>query len=231
MHRDAAPVRAVFFDIDDTLVDHTAAMGVATRALFASLSLDESFDAFHQRWKAAHARHYPRFLRGELSYAASARARARDAIDAAMTDEAADALFEKYLAVYERGWTLFPDVLPCLDSLRHVRLGIISNGRADEQTRKLKRLDVDQRFEIVCVSEDVGAAKPSPRIFEHACRLAGIAPNEALYVGDQYELDACAARAAGIRSVWLNRRGATPVVLDGIPSIESLHALRATAGV
>ena len=155
-------IQAVFFDIDDTLVQHTAAIHAATVALHGRLVPHVPFEEFHGRWKAAHARHYPRFLRGESSYLESSRNRVREGIDPAITDAAADEIFTTYLADYESGWTLYDDVVPCLDKLRHVPLGIISNGRTTEQHRKLSTLGVADRFKCVCVSEDVGIAKPDP---------------------------------------------------------------------
>ena len=217
-------IRAVFFDIDDTLVQHTAAMHAATVALHGRLAPEVRFDEFHARWKTAHARHYPRFLRGEASYVECARGRLRDAVDPAITDAAADEIFAMYLSEYESGWALYDDVIPCLDKLRHVPLGVISNGRTTEQKRKLKTLGVADRFSCVCVSEELGIAKPAAEMFLHACGELGIAAADALYVGDQYELDACAAAAAGLRSVWLNRRG---IQKDecGVRSISSLDGV------
>jgi len=220
----AVLIQAVFFDIDDTLVQHTAAMKAATVALHGRLAADVPFEEFHARWKAAHATHYPRFLRGEKSYAESARARVRDAVDPAITDAAADEIFATYLSEYESGWALYDDVIPCLDKLRHVPLGVISNGRTIEQKRKLKTLGVADRFSCVCVSEDLGIAKPASEIFLHACRELRVAPGDALYVGDQYELDACAASAAGLQSVWLNRRE-TQRQDCKVPAIGSLDGL------
>jgi putative hydrolase of the HAD superfamily len=100
-------IRAVFFDIDDTLIDHTTAVSAATVALYRSMALNATLEEFQSRWKAAHARHYPRFIRGEISYTESSRARVREAISTAMSDEAVDGAFAKYLAVYERSWTIF----------------------------------------------------------------------------------------------------------------------------
>jgi len=216
----------VFFDIDDTLVDHSTALRAAVIALHRSLGPGIKLQEFQAKWQAAHALHYSRFLKGEISYTESARARVRDVISDGLSDEAADALFAKYLTDYESGWTLFPDVLPCLAQLRAVSLGVISNGPAVEQKRKLSRLRIANYFQWVSVSEEIGIAKPDARIFQVACERAGVAPQEALYVGDQYELDACAALSAGLKSVWLNRRAAGRPGGDG-QSIKSLEALAA----
>jgi putative hydrolase of the HAD superfamily len=177
-------IKVVFFDIDDTLVDHATAMRRATVALHASVAPGTGLDEFLLSWKGAHARHYPRFLRGEVTYAESARARVRDAIGRELPANEADAIFTRYLADYERGWTLFPDVISCLDALHDMSLGVISNGRSDEQRRKLTKLGIAGRFPCVCVSEDIGVAKPDSRIFELACARAGVEASDALYVGD-----------------------------------------------
>ena len=219
-------IQAVLFDIDDTLVEHTRAMRAATVALYESRASRTGLEPFLAQWKAAHGRHYPRFLRGEISYAESARARVREVLDAAATDADADERFAAYLADYERGWMLCADVLPCLDELRDLPLGVISNGRSDEQRRKLTVLGVSDRFRGVFISEEVGVAKPAPGIFERACESMGVVADRAVYVGDHYDLDACAARSAGLQGVWLNRRG-TPRPGTGVPSISSLAGLRA----
>ena len=218
-------VRAVFFDIDDTLVDHVTAMSRATEALYRRLAPQVGFDEFVARWKAAHGRHYPRFLEGETTYEQAVRSRVRETIDPFITDDAADALFTQYLADYESGWALFPDVMACLDRMTTVPLGVISNGRSAEQKRKLKVLGIIDRFRWVCISEEVGFAKPARQIFERACAEAGVTPGDTLYIGDQYEVDACAAHAAGLQCIWLNRRGTTVPHCQAI-SMRSLDELR-----
>lgn len=179
----------------------------ATIGLHRTAHLSTSPPAFLQHWHDAHRRYYPRFLSGELAYETTARARIREAVSPGLSDEEADRLFAGYLADYEAGWSVFADVVPCLDRLTSCRLGIISNGRASEQRRKLASTGIDQRFEQVIISEDCECAKPNPQIFHRACELVQVSPADAVYVGDQYELDACAARSAGLRGVWLDRGG------------------------
>ena len=120
--------------------------------------------------------------------------------------------------------------LPCLDDVSHLRLGVISNGRSREQVRKLVNLGIHNRFEVVVVSEEVGTAKPDPGIFDHACEAMGVPPGHAVYVGDQYDLDASAAVSAGLRGIWLNRSGAARPVCE-VPSIRSLEDLVSSAGL
>lgn len=217
-------IRAIFFDVDDTLIDHSTAMGAAIDDLHTELHLEEPIEQFRIRWKASHRRHYPRFLRGEISYKTASRNRVREAIDPSANDNQADRLFEFYLARYEAGWRPFPDVLPCLDSLGTFRLGVISNGRTDEQKRKLTTLGVAGRFQHVLISEEVGMPKPDRELFILAAKTSGVMPSEILYVGDQYHIDACAARDAGMYGVWLDRHKKSTKEHAG-PIINSLGEL------
>jgi 2-haloacid dehalogenase/putative hydrolase of the HAD superfamily len=72
-------------------------------------------------------------------------------------------------------------------------------------------------FPAVVTSEDAGAYKPSPRIFQRALALLGLRADEVLHVGDSLHADVAGARAAGIAAVWVNRRG-RPVPDDMDPA-------------
>jgi putative hydrolase of the HAD superfamily len=74
----------------------------------------------------------------------------------------------------------------------------------------LKRLGILDRFEWLVASEQVGVAKPDPAIFIEACRRAQAEPCDCVYVGDDFEKDAVASQAAGLRGIWVNREAALP---------------------
>jgi putative hydrolase of the HAD superfamily len=214
----------VFFDIDDTLIDHGAALRSAATSVHAGLKLGVPVQDFLAAWQAALLRYYPLYLKGEITYEVARRARIRETIDPALADTEADDLFASYLARYEAAWTLFPDVLPCLDRLMSFRLGIISNGRSDEQRKKLGRFGLVGRFEHILISEECGVAKPDQKIFRWACAAVRVSPAEALYIGDQYEIDVCGARNAGLEGIWLDRHG-TASADNRPPVVRSLDEL------
>ena len=197
----------IFFDIDDTLVDHGSAVRAAVEALHRSVVVNISLEEFFLVWTGALKRHFDRYLAGELSYEAQRRARVRDAIDPTLSDETADRIFSTYLASYEANWSLFPDVRPCLERLNSYRLGVISNGETVQQRLKLARTGIADRFESIVISEESGCAKPNAAIFHRACSMAGESPERSVYVGDLYDVDAVAARNAGLVGVWLDRAG------------------------
>jgi putative hydrolase of the HAD superfamily len=112
-------------------------------------------------------------------------------------------------------WHVYPDVLPALDALEAagIRRAVISNfvwGAPD----LLHDLDLASRFEALMISARVGYRKPHAGIFRHALDVTGVAPQQAIHVGDSYRGDAMGAAAAGIQPVLIAREGPGP--LEGV---------------
>jgi putative hydrolase of the HAD superfamily len=221
---DARKLMFVFFDIDDTLLDHVAAARAGAMALHRHIGAQVPAEQFVSDWAAALDRNFPRFLAGELSFQGQRRERIRQVVDAALTDEAADEVFAGYQDAYEAAWALFPDVLPCLETFSNSRLGIISNGQVAQQRQKLKKTSIEARFECIVISEECGYAKPSAEIFLEACRRIDASPADAVYVGDRYDVDAEGARRDGLSGIWLDRNR-TRTALHESPVVATLDEL------
>jgi len=114
-----------------------------------------------------------------------------------------------FTGYYDANLRLFPDVKPLLKALGDRPLGIITNGAPERQQAKLVRVGLQGRFDPVVTAGEVSIRKPEARLFHVACARAGVAPAETVHVGNNLAHDAEAARAAGLRGVWLNRNGAT----------------------
>ena len=65
-----------------------------------------------------------------------------------LSDHEADDCFALYERHYRLHWTLFDDVLPCLQALSQHRIGIISNGNAEQQKRKLAQTGIAAFFAV-----------------------------------------------------------------------------------
>jgi putative hydrolase of the HAD superfamily len=99
----------------------------------------------------------------------------------------------------------YDDVLPGLLRLKgRVRIGSITNGNADLQT-----IGLAHHFQGSVAAHQLGVAKPDAAIFLAGCEALGVAPHEAVYVGDDLLLDVQGAQRAGLRAVWMNRMGKT----------------------
>ena len=83
---------------------------------------------------------------------------------------------------------------------RGLSLAIVSNsdGRIESA---FKQAGIEHHFEFFIDSFNVGIEKPDPEIFRLATERAGVAPNEAAYVGDLYEVDVVGARCAGLTPI------------------------------
>ncbi len=110
----------------------------------------------------------------------------------------------------ERPIRLFSDARRCLDQLaaEHRLLGVVSNSTSEARVRSiLDRVGILDYFDRVVSSGTEGVEKPDPEIFRRAVARLGVAPAEAVYVGNLVHTDARAARAAGLYALWLNRYG------------------------
>ncbi len=212
----------IFFDLDGTLLDHDAAERQGALAFAAAFGLDES--GFVTLWREASERYMDRFLAGEIDFAEQRRLRLQDLLGRTLSNDQAAEIFGVYLDAYERGWRLYPDVLPCLEGLAGTELGIITNGHRGQQLKKLEATAILEKFALVVTSEDTGAAKPRPEIFASACDRAGVERTACTYIGDRLETDARAAARAGLRGIWLDRAASGPEVAD-VEVIRSLSDL------
>jgi putative hydrolase of the HAD superfamily len=237
-------IRAVLFDLDDTLFAHRESVeaGILAHrtALGGAFATAEPASEF-ARWNALEEQHYHRYLAGEIDYLEQRRARARAFVapyGVELDDEAALRWFADYTNHYRVSWILHGDVHACLAAITPRAVGIITNGDLEFQTAKIVATGLDELIPLgnVVASGEVGVTKPDAGIFEHAARRLGVSPAEACYVGDRLHTDAIGAVRAGLLGVWIDRRGvATEEQLaeadrEGVPVIRGLAELPALLG-
>ena len=199
---------AIFFDLDDTLLDDRGAQESYLGDLYSNhrSEIQGTEATFRLAWRRAIDRHFPRYVKGEISLTEQRRARVRDAFDRPdMADAATDLLITEFIAGYEASWRPLPDALRVLQQLKKIPLGVVTNGSSEQQFAKIRQTGILDLFTIVVVSEAVGHAKPSPQIFHHACAGLGVDPMDCTFIGDSWDLDVEGARGAGLQPIWLNR--------------------------
>lgn len=104
--------------------------------------------------------------------------------------------------------SLYPrheDICDFVERLRQksFQLGVISNGRVSSQWPKMQRAGLDSAFESIVISEEVGFEKPHPEPFLASLRVLDVAPENALYVGDNPYHDVGGAAAVGMKNCWV----------------------------
>ena len=197
-------LRAIAFDLDNTLWDVGPVLVRAEQRLHAWLSehcpritervsVEDMRAAREQLARSEpHNAHDFTYLR-KAGLAAHAR-------DCGYSQEVAERAFQVFFAARNE-LQPFPDVRPALERLRsRYQLASLSNGNAD-----LGLIGLAPLFSVSLNARQIGVGKPHPRCFEHLARDLRTAAVNILYVGDDPLLDVEAARAAGLRTAWMNR--------------------------
>ncbi len=86
-------------------------------------------------------------------------------------------------------------------------------------------MGIGELLEVMVISDEVGMKKPDPRIFRMALERLEVGAEEAVFVGDNLELDIAGARGVGMRAVWLNPDGKEGV--EGVEMVGSLGEILA----
>jgi putative hydrolase of the HAD superfamily len=199
-------IRTITLDLDDTLWEIHPVIRRAERVLRAWMT------EHYPRIVEMYAREDVMALRAQVVEEFEDRIHdltfIRRTVLARMSDAAGyDAVFvDEAFEVFDRERNtleLFPEVLPALQSLsRRYTLVAVTNGNA-----RLDRIGIDDLFDDFVSARTAGAAKPARVIFDAAVDAGGAGAHETLHVGDHPEYDVDGARAAGLRTAWMNRNG------------------------
>jgi putative hydrolase of the HAD superfamily len=193
-------VRAIFFDIDNTLYDSTTLSSMArknsVRAMIdAGLDAQEEvvlkdLSAIIEKFGSNYDRHYDELLK---TYSV-------------MDPKIIAAGVVAYEHTKNAYLKPLPGVVPTLIELKKkYKLGVISNGLVIKQWEKLVGLRLHHFFEAVITSQACSCEKPSPEIFHAALQALKVRPKEAVMVGDKIEIDIEGAENVGMKSIWLKK--------------------------
>lgn len=216
-------IRAVIFDLDNTLVDFMRMKRMAIRAAIdamidAGLELDrraaeEEIQAIYDREGIEYQRVFDDFLEAHLGV-----------IDHKILASGIVA----YRRAREAALVLYPHVTVTLMELikSGLRLAVVSDAPRREAWLRLCHLNLHHLFDVVVTYEDTGERKPSPAPFRAALERLGVGPDEALMVGDWPERDVVGATQVGIRTVFARYGDTFGTRESGADfEIEDIHAL------
>lgn len=183
MKRPVFVAKAVLFDWDGTLLNSFAADERAYLAMFEALGIKFTSEDL--------ARHYhPDWYR---VYRAAR-------IDRSRWQEA-DRLWRE--AYSHEKTTLLPGVRAVLRNLaKRFTLGLVTSGSRDRVCIQLENLQLAKYFAVRVCSEDASPRKPHPAPLRRALQLAGLAPEDCVYVGDSPQ-DIEMARRAKVRAIGI----------------------------
>ena len=206
----SGPIRAVTFDLDDTLWDVEPAIACAERDLRAWLDahcpdMASRYDRdalFRIRGEIIAETPHLQHDVSELRVQVLKRALLRTGRANAEAERLARAGFEVFLAS-RHAIVYYEHAVQVLETLRRrFLIGALTNGNAD-----VRRLDIGPLFHFAIQAGEVGSSKPEPVMFEEAMRRTRLGPREIVHVGDHLENDVAGAKQLGWYTVWVNRAG------------------------
>ena len=226
-------MNAVLFDLDDTLFDHRESARAALRAVHAAHAATADFAEFERHHTHYLEEMHLEVLAGRVGLDDARRERFRRvfrALGVTLGESQAEVIASGYRSGYLTSRRPLEGAADLLAALKpHARIAIVTNNLLDEQQEKLAFCGLASHVDALVASEDVGVAKPDPRIFEIALERVGASPAEAVMVGDSWANDVAGAHALGIRAIWFNPdRVPRPAAPAGI---EELHSLAPAAEV
>ena len=200
------PIQAVSFDGDQTLWDfeaaQTAGLLEVSRLLWKRVGARVSVDDLYEARRLESARN-PRGSHEAIRWLSLERVlREQGTNDASLVEEA----YARYMTVRHREVELYSDAAPCLLKLRSrgYQLALTTNGNTQYSELGLPL------FDAVTVGQPDGVYKPSPSIYELACKRLSVYPGAVVHVGDDTSEDYEAALQAGLRAWLISRDGDTP---------------------
>ncbi len=157
--------------------------------------------------------------RGEITLEA-----ARDQIMALGRDQGLEVdIWDVFAAMAENGGGLRSELVDYVRTIRTAGLttGIITNNVVEFREHWRAMMPLDELFDVVVDSCEVGVRKPNPAIFSTALELVGVAPEHAVFL-DDFEGNVVAAQALGIRSILVDGDGTKTVAdLDAVLDLRS----------
>lgn len=196
-------IKAVVFDLDHTLFDRYATINKLVPQLRKHFDLNDGItdEFFIQELSYADKHFVHKGWRGIYNYL----------VEKGIFKTVPS--FSEYTEIVLRHFKHLAEkyefAVPTLEKIRSMgyKIGLITNGNATLQYKKLEMLELTDEFDEIIVSGDTPYEKPDKRIFFMMAEKMGIEPHEMMYVGDHPLNDIEGSRNAGCVSVWVKTTG------------------------
>ena len=217
------PLRAILFDLDDTLHDKSATLRAVAARQYTSADL--------HRFRVAPEAWVSRFLElnNERIEKTEVFARLADTFD--LRQSVQNELLHDFDTNLGKMARPFPKAIELLQACRSrgLKLGVVTNGRDGFQRSKTVGMGVHTLLDSVVTSGGFGSKKPDQRIFLACLKELDVSPQDAAFVGDDFEADMEPSLALGMVAIWKNE-GRSERVAFCSDELDQIHAyLRSVA--
>jgi len=194
--------KALFFDVDDTLLDFRAAESVALRQLFE----DEQIELTPQMVQQYNQQLWREFEEGirnrddvlNTRFSAFFKEYGKE-VDGVLLEN-------KYRGYLQQGHQLIDGAIELITELKdHYDLYIVTNGDSATQDKRLRASGLYPLFRRIFVSEDTGHQKPMKEFFDYVfARIPNLSPEQGLIIGDSLNADIKGGLLYGLDTCWMN---------------------------
>lgn len=205
----------IFFDLDDTLYDFSAASREAFKETYDLLEYGrffESFDRYMEIYTPRNLELWEIYGRGEITKEELNRARYSHPLEVVGVHDSGLAMrfCREALGRIPTKNMLIPGAKELLDYLApKYNLFILSNGFRELQAHKMETTGIIGYFKEIILSDHIGVNKPGAALFLYALEKAGARTEESIMVGDMFGTDIAGAAGIGMDQIFLNRKGET----------------------
>ncbi|HMS56882.1 MAG TPA: HAD family hydrolase [Fimbriimonadaceae bacterium] len=208
-------LKAVFFDLDDTLCGYWDASKHGLREAFRRHPVEgRTVDEMVTAWGKAFRKFSPKVKDSDWyeTYCREGGVTRTEQMrmtlhEVGVYDEShASRLSDAYGFERDRALKLFDDAQGVLETLKaKYPLGLITNGPADIQRQEIATLGIGHYFDWVFIEGEMGIGKPADVVFERAEQAAEASPSELAFIGNSYAHDVFPAIQRGWKSIWVRR--------------------------
>ena len=198
--------KVILFDADDTLFDFQKTEKHALENLMCSLDTDHDKDYCINIYREINTNIWKEFEEGKITSDKLKVERFQRLIDKLNLSDDAIKLSNLYVKFLSEGSFLYEDTKNILDYLsKNYKLGIITNGLAEVQHKRIRESEVSHYFDEIIISSEVKIAKPDPKIFEYALNLLNHNDKSSvLMIGDSLTSDIKGGINTSIDTCWCN---------------------------
>ncbi len=202
--------KTLLLDLDHTLFDSDTCEIQAFEETLRSVGVDEPL-RHHETYVGINRPLWSSVERGEITPEDVRVTRFERLITEIGLDANPETLADAFAVELGAKGELYPGAREVLEQLaQQATLALVTNGLSDVQRARIERLDIEQYFDAIVISAEIGASKPGSEIFDATFRALGSPKKDtALMVGDSLSSDIRGGADYGIATCWYNPQGKT----------------------
>ncbi len=220
----------IFFDLDHTLWDFDANSKLAFEKLLQKYHIPIGIDTFLEVYEPINKQYWADYARGLKTKNEVKFNRLVDTfktLNIKMSQTEIEVLADAYLDFLKQEHLLIDGAIELLDYLKDTyRLHILTNGFKEVQLDKLRHSGIDQYFDNMITSEEIGKLKPHPDVFKHALQTAQTLAHHSFMIGDNFKTDILGAQNVGMHVIHFDPYNENDVDYKIIPKVKYLLEIK-----